>query len=58
MTVVMTVGSIMFGIGAITLFIAFRAFGGAKAGKPAHLALIAGLVVFLAMCCLLLLRIS
>ena len=58
MTIVLTVGSIMFGIGAITLFFAFRAFGGAKAGKPAHFALIGGLVAFLIVCCVILLRIS
>jgi hypothetical protein len=46
----------MFGVGATTLFFAFRAFGGAKAGKPEHLALIGGLVAFLFLCCFVLLR--
>lgn len=58
LTIVFLVGSAMFGIGAVTLFFAFRAFGGAKAGRPAHFALIAGLVAFLIVCCVLLYRVS
>jgi hypothetical protein len=48
----------MFAIGAITLFVAFRTFGGTKAGKPAHFVLIGGLIVFLFLCCYLLYRLA
>lgn len=52
--VVLGVGSLIAGIGTVLLFFAFRAFGGAKAGRAPHIALIAGLVAFVFACCLLL----
>ena len=52
--VVLGVGSLIAGIGTLLLFFAFRAFGGAKSGRTAHLALIGGVVAFVFACCLLL----
>jgi hypothetical protein len=52
--VVLIVGTLIAGTGTLLLFLAFRRFGGEKAARPAHMALIAGLVVFVFACCLLL----
>jgi hypothetical protein len=56
MIVTLLVGSAIVGIGATVLLIAFRKFGGPKAGRPAHMALMFGLVVFVLTCCALLFR--
>jgi hypothetical protein len=52
--VVLAVGSLIAGIGTLLLFFAFRAFGGATAGRTSHLALIASVVAFVFACCLML----
>ena len=52
--VVLIVGSIIMGIGAAALFFIFRGFGGKKAGSSSHIGLVAGLVAFILVCCLLL----
>jgi len=48
--VVLIVGTIIMGVGAVALFFIFRSFG----GKKPHVALIAGLISFIFVCCLLL----
>ena len=53
---VLAAGSIIVSIATTLLFFAFRAFGGEKAGRGAHVALIAALVAFVFGCCLLLFR--
>lgn len=58
LAIVLIAGSVIMGAGAFALFYAFRAFGSAKAGRPAHLALIAGLIMFVFLCCLGLLALS
>ena len=50
--VVLIVGGLIAGIGTVLLVLAFRAFGGAKAGRGSHMALMAGLVAFVFACCL------
>lgn len=44
----------MFGIGATALFFAFRAFGQKQAGSQRHIALIAGVIAFIFLCCFIL----
>ena len=56
--VVLMAGSAVIGTAAVALFFAFRAFGGAKAGRPSHFALLFGLVAFIFLCCLVLFRLS
>jgi hypothetical protein len=46
------------GIGATALFFIFRAFGREGAGGSRHMAVIGGLIVFLAVCCALLFALS
>jgi hypothetical protein len=50
--IVLIVGSLMAGTGTVLLVFAFRAFGGAKAGRGSHMALMGGLVAFVLACCL------
>jgi hypothetical protein len=50
--VVLIAGSLIAGTGTVLLVFAFRAFGGAKAGRGSHIALMAGLVAFVFACCL------
>ena len=52
LTVVLIAGTSIATIATLVLFFAFRAYGGAKMGRPMHVALIAGLLVFLLLCCL------
>jgi len=52
--IVLIAGSLIAGVGTLLLFFAFRAFGGAKAGRTSHLVLIAALVAFVFACCLML----
>jgi hypothetical protein len=51
-------GSTIVGIGTLTLFVIFRAYGEAKAGGTSHNTLIAALIVFLFLCCMGLLWLS
>ena len=55
--VVLVVGAAVMGAGATALFVVFRKFGTAQAGKPAHVALMLGLIVFILLCAVLLLRV-
>ncbi|MEO8383012.1 MAG: hypothetical protein ABI779_25365 [Acidobacteriota bacterium] len=52
MTTVLIVGGLIAGIGTVLLVLAFRAFGGTKAGRPSPIALMAALVAFVFACCL------
>ena len=52
LTIVLIAGTSIATIATLVLFFAFRAYGGAKMGRTAHIALIAGLVVFVLLCCL------
>jgi hypothetical protein len=52
--VVLAVASLIAGIGTLLLFFAFRAFGGATAGRTSHMALIASVIAFVFGCCLVL----
>ena len=52
---VLIAGSVVVGIGATVLFLAFRS---AKGGRAMHPGLIGGLVVFVFVCCLLLFALS
>jgi hypothetical protein len=54
LTIVLVAGAIIFGGGAVILFLVFRRFEGPTAGGQSHMALIAGLVAFLLLACLLL----
>lgn len=56
--IVLVVGGFMGGVGALTLFFAFRAFGGKTAGSSGHFGLIIGLLTFVFICCLLLFALS
>jgi hypothetical protein len=56
--VVLVAGTIIVAIGTTTLYLIFRAYGGAKAGGTAHKILIAALIVFLFLCCMGLLAFS
>ncbi|HKR62544.1 MAG TPA: hypothetical protein VJZ00_02330 [Thermoanaerobaculia bacterium] len=56
--VVLLLGAGIMGTGATVLYIAFRTFGGAKAGRPAHFALLASLIAFILLCCMLIYRVS
>ena len=56
--IVLIVGSLIAGIGTLLLFLAFRAFGGATAGRMPQNAILGGLVAFVFMCCLALFALS
>jgi hypothetical protein len=56
--VILIAGLAVVGAAVLALFFAFRAFGTTKAGNPAHFALILGLVAFILLCCVVLLRLS
>ncbi len=56
--VVVAVGGVMGGVGAIVLYFVFRTFGGESAGKPSHLGLIVALISFVFACCVLLFALS
>jgi hypothetical protein len=45
-------GSTIVGIGTLTLFVIFRAYGEKKAGATSHNVLIAVLIAFIFLCCL------
>jgi len=51
-------GTFIITIGAVTLFFVFRRYGEAKAGGKSHMALIAGLVGFLLLSCVVLFALS
>jgi hypothetical protein len=50
--VVLIAGSVVMGIGTVTLYIVFRSYGDAKAGGRSHKTLIAALIAFIFLCCL------
>jgi hypothetical protein len=56
--IVVVAGSVVFGIGLTGLALAFRRFGRSDAGSPTHLAVLAGLVTFILICCALLLLVA
>ena len=58
MIVILLAGSAVVGAATLALYFAFRAFGTNKAEKPAHFALIFGLIAFIFLCCVILLRLS
>jgi hypothetical protein len=58
MVIVSIVGTLVIGVGATALYFVFRAFGGAKPGGRAHIALISGLLAFVFACCLALFALS
>jgi hypothetical protein len=49
---VLVIGILIAAIGVTILFLAFRAFGTADAGKTRHLKLMAALLVFVLICCI------
>ncbi|HEX8411019.1 MAG TPA: hypothetical protein VF883_19305 [Thermoanaerobaculia bacterium] len=53
--VVLVAGTVVVGIGATVLFLAFR---GAQKGRSMHMGLIGGLVAFVFLCCLALFALS
>lgn len=55
---VVVAGTLIFSAAAVTLYVVFRRFGGAKAGGRAHITLIAGLVAFLLAACAVLFALS
>lgn len=51
-------GTFIITVGAVTLFFIFRRFGESKAGGQAHMALIAGLLAFVLLACVVLFALS
>ena len=58
MLIVLLGGGGAVAIGVTMLFFAFRGFGGAKAGKSSHMALIVALLAFVFLCCAVLLVVA
>jgi hypothetical protein len=51
MVIILVAGSLVVGIGAVTLFFFFRRFGQPKAGGASHAGLLAALLGFIFLCC-------
>jgi hypothetical protein len=54
MVIVLVAGLAVAGTGTGVLYLIFRAYGGAKAGRSSHFGLIAALVAFVFACCVVL----
>ena len=49
--IVVAGGTLLFGAGIGALYLAFRGFGRADAGRASHIAVMAGLIAFVLACC-------
>jgi hypothetical protein len=58
MILVLSVGGVMAAVGATALFFLFRMFGQRDAGKGRHIGLMAALIVFIFLCCAVLVIVS
>ena len=55
MFVIITGGAVIFGIGGLLLFLAFRAFGTSRRGDIKHVVLLVGAIAFILISCVALL---